>query len=83
MTTDLREAADLRRADHSFACPSCGSPEPARIEAGVCSECSDFPRCANCGRWVSDGSGWLPGYVNVLDGTDEVRVCQPCWDEVR
>lgn len=76
--------ADFRRdeAKDTSNCAGCGALAPVRIEGQVCSECADFPRCWNCGCWVNDGSGWLPGYVHVLSDDGDVKVCLPCWNEV-
>jgi hypothetical protein len=40
--TDLRDAADFRRKQlrESFACRSCGSPDPAIIRGDRCSDCT-------------------------------------------
>ena len=81
---DHMAAADFRLAElkHTSSCPGCGSPEPARIEGRTCSECASFPKCSFCDRWVGDGSGWLPGYVNVLDGFgDSVMCCTVCFEQ--
>lgn len=72
----------LDEAKDSSSCAGCGATAPVRIEGQTCSECADFPRCWNCGRWVNDGSGWLPGYVHVLSDDGDVKVCLPCWNEV-
>ncbi len=81
---DPLAAADFRRDElkHTSSCPKCGSREPVRIDAMGCSDCQEYPRCGICGRWVGDGSGWLPGYVNTLDGNDEpIKVCTFCYGE--
>jgi len=73
--------ADFRLAEarHTSSCSGCGSPEPVRIEGTTCSECTSYPKCAFCSRWVGDGSGSLPGYVNALDAQGEdIRVCLVC-----
>lgn len=82
---DVRDAADFRRMElkESLSCGNCGSLEPVRLENGVCSDCADFPTCLNCGRWVGDGAGWLPGYVNVQDENgQDAKLCEPCLGEV-
>ena len=82
MTADLRDLADFRRKQlrETSSCAGCGSSDPARIEGATCSDCAEYPRCGICGRWVSDGSGWLPGYVVAIteEGTD-LMVCDPCY----
>ncbi len=81
---DWRAAADFRRDElkNSSACAGCAAPDPARIEGNTCSECATFPTCGICGRWIGDGSGWLPGYVNTLDGDDApIKVCTFCYGE--
>lgn len=77
-------AGDWLRAElrDSSSCPTCGALEPVRIEAGACSECAELPRCVSCGRWVSDGSDWLPGHELIEWDGAEVRVCLPCLEEV-
>ena len=78
------ELMDIRRAEvrHSSSCAGCGSREPARIEGRTCSDCTSYPSCGICSRWVGDGSGWLPGYVVAIteEGTD-LMVCDPCFLE--
>jgi hypothetical protein len=81
---DLRDLSDFRRKQlrESSSCVGCGSHEPARIEGRTCSDCTAYPTCGLCGRWVGDGSGWLPGYVNALDGQgDDIKVCTFCYGE--
>jgi len=83
---DWRAYADLRRDElkHSSACLGCGSREPVRLEGRTCSDCTEYPRCGICGRWIGDGSGWLPGYVNTLNGNDQpIKVCTFCYGEAR
>ena len=81
---DHLELADIRLAElkHTSSCAGCGSPEPVRIEGATCSDCTEYPRCGICNRWVGDGSTWLPGYVNALDAFgDEIKVCAVCWKD--
>lgn len=81
---DILAGGDWVRAElaNTSSCPNCGELEPVRLEGGTCSACSDYPRCVSCGRWVSDGSNWLPGHeVIEWDGAD-VIVCLPCLEEV-
>ena len=82
---DILGNADFRRAElkHTSACTGCGSREPVRIDDGKCSDCSDdWPRCGICRRWVGDGTTWVPGYVNTLDGDDRpIQVCVICFGE--
>ena len=83
---DWAEQIDFRRDElkHTSSCLGCGSREPVRIEGTTCSDCTDYPRCDFCRRWVGDGSGWLPGYVVATDETGaEVKVCDPCFLEVK
>jgi hypothetical protein len=79
---DVLAAADWHRDQVSSPCPACGSPEPARLGNGGCSDCrDDFPRCYYCRRWVGDGTTWLPGYFNVSDGRGGyLRCCEKCWE---
>lgn len=83
---DWREVADFRRDElkHTSACRSCGSREPARVEGSTCSDCTAYPECGICHRWVGNGLGWLPGYVNTLDGQGEpIKVCTFCYGEAK
>lgn len=83
---DHAALADFRLAEakHTSSCPGCASPEPVRIEGATCSDCTAYPRCDFCHRWIGDGSGWLPGYVVATDETGaEVKVCDPCFLEVK
>lgn len=36
----------------TFPCPACGSPDPARIGDGGCSDCVAFPTCPIHGGWL-------------------------------
>lgn len=67
------------RLDHTFACPSCGSQEPARVEGGACSDCAVFPRCAACRRWLLGED--MGEAIGVLDEHgDPALVCAGCWE---
>lgn len=46
---DADDILDTLRDNPSCA---CGSPEPARLGDGGCSDCVDYPGCATCGRWL-------------------------------
>lgn len=73
---------DFLRDERKYAtsCAGCGAPDPVRIEGRTCSECASYPTCGICNRWIGDGSGWLPGYVNTLDDSDEpIKVCLHCY----
>lgn len=73
----------VRDADrHTSRCGACGSPDPARVGDGGCSDCREYPRCWLCRRWVGDGPG-LADYRLVRDerGAD-CLVCETCWEKV-
>ena len=83
---DAYAAADwtLTRLAETSACRACGSPDPARLGDGGCSDCRTYPHCGVCRTWVGDGTGWLPGYVWTWDETGaEMRVCARCWEGTR
>lgn len=83
MNDNLVNLADRLRDDEPLRCPTCDHANPRRIEGTVCSECAEFPKCLGCGTWVGNGSGFLPGYVLVLDENgDEARMCDNCWKDV-
>lgn len=55
-------------------CPACKAPEPARVDAQGCSECTEYPRCYLCRRWTFGDE-----LIVSLDGA--VRgVCSVCWE---
>ncbi len=51
---DILALADFRRDElkNMSSCPKCGSPDPARLGDGHCSDCGEFPRCEPHGAWL-------------------------------
>ncbi len=58
----------------TFACPTCASPEPARLDDGGCSDCREYPRCYLCRRWTFDDEV-LVSMAGAVRG-----VCSVCWE---
>lgn len=54
-------------------CGKCGSPDPVRIDAKGCSDCTEYPRCVFCRRWTYDHNS-----VGMQMGGELVDVCDVC-----
>jgi hypothetical protein len=78
--TDPLAAADFRRDQlrDSFACRACGSPDPAIIRDGACSDCrcmlvAHIERCPGTpGR--AEGHELLPGWIAFDEGGHRIEV---------